>query len=90
VEGMALSAILGAITATMAIVGTLLTLGKNVLTKKEHTEICVSNQAPIKKDIEHLKEGQGRVESKVERVESKVEEVLKEVLKIAYKLNGGK
>ena len=84
-EGMALSAILGAITATMAIVGTLLALGKNILTKKEHAEICVSNQEPLKKDIEYLREGQGRVETKVDKVNEKLDDALK----VLYKLNGG-
>jgi hypothetical protein len=76
---MALAALLGAASAGVVLVAALLGLGKNVVTKKEHAETCVSNLAPLNVEVVNLKEGQSRVESKVDQV-----------LEVLYKMNGGK
>lgn len=81
-EGYALSALLGAITAG---VGAWLTFGRQTLTKKEHGEYCLLAQEPIKKDITHLKEGQERTERKIGEVGAKVDRTLA----VLHKMNGG-
>lgn len=81
VEGYALSALLGAVFAGA---GAWLTFGRNTLTKREHTDMCTANQAPIKVEIGHLKEGQDRVERKIDKVDEKVDATLA----VLHKMNG--
>ena len=75
-EGYALPALIGALIAGA---GTWLTLGRNTVTKREQEGFCAMMQAPIKVELVHLKEGQGRVEVKVD-----------EALSVLHKMNGGK
>jgi hypothetical protein len=75
VEGYALTAL-----ATAVLTGAAywLTMGRQTLTKKEHSEYCMMSQKPLKQDIGYLKEGQERTERKVDEVKS-----------ILVKMNGG-
>ena len=58
--------------------GAWLGFGKNAMTRKEHADTCTSNLAPFNTEMRYLKEGQVRVEKKVDTA-----------LKVLYKMNGG-
>lgn len=73
-EGYALSALLGVMFAGA---GAWLTFGRNTMTKREHAEYCSMVQETRDKDIAYLKEGQVRVEGKVDKV-----------LNVLHKMNG--
>ena len=75
-EGYALTA-LSAIVVTG--VGAWLTFGRNTLTKKEHDGYCSKAQELVMTHIVYLKEGQGRLENKVD-----------EALEVLHKMNGDK
>lgn len=75
-EGYALSALLGAVSTG---VGAWLVFGRNTVTKGEQEKFCDMRQAPIKGEIVHLREGQTRLEKKVD-----------ESLLLLRRLNGGK
>lgn len=82
-EGYALSALIGAVFAGA---GAWLTFGRRTLTKEEHSAYCVMAQKPVKKDIEFVKDGQKRLEGKMDTISVKVDETLK----VLYKMNGVK
>ena len=75
-EGYALSALLAAVfTGT----GAWLAFGRNTMTKREHADYCSMAQEPMEKDIKYLREGQERLEKKVD-----------EALEVLHKMNGDK
>ena len=96
-EGYALTA-LGAAVLTGAAYW--LTMGRQIITKKEHAEYCVLVQKPMKIDIDYLSGGQERLEKKVDALDIKVDSVnikvdavavkLDMALKVLRKINGDK
>ena len=73
-EGYALSALLGVVFTGA---GAWLAFGRNTMTRREHAEYCSMAQEPREKDITYLKEGQVRVEQKVD-----------DALEVLHKMNG--
>ena len=81
-EGIALSALLGALIAGT---GAYVAWGREVLTKKDHTNFCKLIQVPVTQKFESLQVAQERTEKKVDVVSGKVDRVLGAL----HKMDGG-
>ena len=84
-EGWALPVLAVMVSSLVTGLGTLFALGRKVITKTEHTELCRLHNASTQKDITHLERWQDRIEVKIDESIRKQEEALR----IIYKLNGG-
>ena len=81
-EGIALSALLGALTAGA---GAWVVWGRKVMTKEEHADVCKLTQVPVVQKFGFLQQSQERTEKKVDKVADKVDKVLG----VLHKMNGG-
>lgn len=81
-EGIALSALLGALTAGA---GAWVVWGRKVMTKEDHKEVCEMVQVPVQQGFEFLKDGQRKTDKAVADVRDRVDKVLN----VLHKMNGG-
>ena len=72
-EGIALSALLGALIAGT---GAYVAWGREVMTKKDHSNLCKLIQAPVEQRFDSLQASQERTGKKVDVVSGKVDRVL--------------